>query len=168
MARGKTVYLRSESGRVEDFDQFRKRLSKLATAENLRFKELRQLLKREAKPLVDKARREAYNDLKVSARLRNRKGETVEKDTKGAFYNLYKTIDMFANKGDVKAYVVVGLRSKAKNGAYYAPWQLFGGTKKGFKAKKFIDAAVDSEGTTEKAQKLISNFVQRRIKQHLR
>jgi hypothetical protein len=168
MARGKAVYLRSESGRVEDFDQFRKRLSKLATAENLRFKELRQLLKREAKPLVDKARREAYNDLKVSARLRNRKGETVEKDTKGAFYNLYKTIDMFANKGDVKAYVVVGLRSKAKNGAYYAPWQLFGGTKKGFKAKKFIDAAVDSEGTTEKAQKLISNFVQRRIKQHLR
>jgi hypothetical protein len=168
MARGKTVYLRSESGRVEDFDQFRKRLSKLATAENLRFKELRQLLKREAKPLVDKARREAYNDLKVSARLRNRKGETVEKDTKGAFYNLYKTIDMFANKGDVKAYVVVGLRSKAKDGAYYAPWQLFGGTKKGFKAKKFIDAAVDSDGTAEKAQKLISNFVQRRIKQHLR
>jgi hypothetical protein len=168
MARGKTVYLRSESGRVEDFDQFRKRLSKLATAENLRFKELRQLLKREAKPLVDKARREAYNDLKVNARLRNRKGETVDKDTKGAFYNLYKTIDMFANKGEVKAYVVVGLRSKAKDGAYYAPWQLFGGTKKGFKAKKFIDAAVDSDGTTEKAQKLISNFVQRRIKQHLR
>jgi hypothetical protein len=117
---------------------------------------------------VDKARREAYNDLKVSARLRNRKGETVEKDTKGAFYNLYKTIDMFANKGEVKAYVVVGLRSKAKDGAYYAPWQLFGGTKKGFKAKKFIDAAVDSDGTAEKAQKLISNFVQRRIKQHLR
>jgi len=168
MARGKTVYLRSESGRVEDFDQFRKRLSKLSTAENLRFKELRQLLKREAKPLVDKARREAYNDLKVSARLRNRKGETVDKDTKGAFYNLYKTIDMFANKGEVKAYVVVGLRSKAKDGAYYAPWQLFGGTKKGFKAKKFIDAAVDSDGTAEKAQKLISNFVQRRIKQHLR
>jgi hypothetical protein len=168
MARGKTVYLRSESGRVEDFDQFRKRLSKLATAENLRFKELRQLLKREAKPLVDKARREAYNDLKAKSRLRNRKGESVDKNASGAFYNLYKSIDLFANKGDVKAYVVVGLRSKSKKGAYYAPWQLFGGTKKGFKAKKFIDAAVDSEGTTEKAQKLISNFVQRRIKQHLR
>jgi hypothetical protein len=168
MARGKTVYLRSESGRVEDFDQFRKRLSKLATAENLRFKELRQLLKREAKPLVDKARKEAYNDLKAKSRLRNRKGETVEKNASGAFYNLYKSIDLFANKGDVKAYVVVGLRSKSKKGAYYAPWQLFGGTKKGFKAKKFIDAAVDSDGTTEKAQKLISNFVQRRIKQHLR
>jgi hypothetical protein len=168
MARGKTVYLRSESGRVEDFDQFRKRLSKLATAENLRFKELRQLLKREAKPLVDKARREAYNDHKAKSRLRNRKGESVDKNASGAFYNLYKSIDLFANKGDVKAYVVVGLRSKSKKGAYYAPWQLFGGTKKGFKAKRFIDAAVDSEGTTEKAQKLISNFVQRRIKQHLR
>ena len=168
MARGKTVYLRSESGRVEDFDQFRKRLSKLSTAETLRFRELRNILKREAKPLVDKARREAYNDLKAKSRLRNRKGESVEKNASGAFYNLYKSIDLFANKGDVKAYVVVGLRSKSKKGAYYAPWQLFGGTKKGFKAKKFIDAAVDSEGTTEKAQKLISNFVQRRIKQHLR
>lgn len=171
MARGKTVYLRSESGRVEDFDQFRKKLSKLATPENLRFKQLRQLLKREAKPLVDKARREAYNDLKATARLRNRKGETVareEKDEKGGFYNLYKTIDVFANKGTVKAYVVVGLRNKAKDGAYYAPWQLFGGTKKGFKAKKFIDAAVDNDSAAEKAQKLITNFVQKRIKDQLR
>jgi hypothetical protein len=168
MARGKTVYLRSESGRVEDFDQFRKRLSKLGTSETLRFRELRNLLKQEAKPLVEKARNEAYNDLKASARLRNRKGETVEKNTKGAFYNLYKSIDIFANKGEVKAYVVVGLRSKSKKGAYYAPWQLFGGTKKGFKAKKFIDAAVDATGVPEKAAQKISNFVQRRIKQHLR
>jgi hypothetical protein len=168
MARGKTVYLRSESGRVEDFDQFRKRLSKLGTSETLRFRELRNLLKQEAKPLVEKARNEAYNDLKASARLRNRKGETVEKNTKGAFYNLYKSIDLFANKGDVKAYVVVGLRSKSKKGAYYAPWQLFGGTKKGFRAKKFIDAAVDATGVPEKAAQKISNFVQRRIKQHLR
>jgi hypothetical protein len=168
MARGKTVYLRSESGRVEDFDQFRKRLSKLGTSETLRFRELRNLLKQEAKPLVEKARNEAYNDLKASARLRNRKGETVDKKTKGAFYNLYKSIDLFANKGDVKAYVVVGLRSKSKKGAYYAPWQLFGGTKKGFRAKKFIDVAVDATGVPEKAAQKISNFVQRRIKQHLR
>ncbi len=171
MARGKTVYLRSESGRVEDFDQFRKRLSKLSTAETLRFRELRNILKREAKPLVDKARKEAYNNLKMKARLRNRKGETVakeDKSLKGGFYNLYKTIDVFANKGTVKAYVVVGLRSSDKDGAYYAPWQLFGGTKKRFKAKKFIDAAVDSDSTVQKAQELISNFVQRRIKQHLR
>jgi hypothetical protein len=168
MARGKTVYLRSESGRVEDFDQFRKRLSKLGTSETLRFRELRNLLKQEARPLVEKARNEAYNDLKASARLRNRKGETVDKNTKGAFYNLYKSIDLFSNKGDVKAYVVVGLRSKSKKGAYYAPWQLFGGTKKGFRAKKFIDAAVDATGVPEKAAQKISNFVQRRIKQHLR
>ena len=168
MARGKTVYLKSESGRVEDFDQFRKRLSKLATSENLRFRELRQLLKREAQPLVEKARDEAYKDLKAKARIRNRKGETVTKNSNGAFYNLFKTIDVFANKGDVKAYVVIGLRNKRKRGAYYAPWQLFGGTKKNFEAKKFIDAAVDSESTPQKAQKLISNFVQRRIKAHLR
>ena len=168
MARGKTVYLRSESVRVEDFDQFRKRLSRLGNPENLRFKELRQLLKREAKPLVDKARQEAYNDLKTQSRLKVRSGETVAKGTLGAFYNLYKTIDVFANKGDVKAYVVVGLRNKSKKGAYYAPWQLFGGTKKGFKAKRFIDSAVDNSEVPQKAQKLISNFVQKRIKQTLR
>jgi hypothetical protein len=168
MARGKTVYLRSESGRVEDFDQFRKRLSKLGTSETLRFRELRNLLKQEAKPLVEKARNEAYNDLKTQSRLKVRGGETVAKGTLGAFYNLYKTIDVFANKGDVKAYVVVGLRNKSKKGAYYAPWQLFGGTKKGFKAKKFIDAAVDNDSTAEKAQKLITNFVQKRIKDQLR
>jgi len=168
MARGKTVYLRSESGRVEDFDQFRKKLSKLATPENLRFKELRQLLKREAKPLVDKARQEAYNDLKTKSRLKVRGGETVTKGTAGAFYNLYKTIDVFANKGDVKAYVVVGLRNKSKKGAYYAPWQLFGGTKKNFVAKKFIDSAMDQSSVQDKARKLITNFVQKRIKQQLR
>lgn len=168
MARGKTVYLKSESGRVEDFDQFRKRLSKLSTPENLRFKELRQLLKREAKPLVDKARKEAYNDLKTQSRLKVRGGETVAKGTLGAFYNLYKTIDVFANKGNVKAYVVIGLRNKSKKGAYYAPWQLFGGTKKGFKAKKFIDSAIDQTSVQGKAQKLISNFVQKRIKDTLR
>jgi hypothetical protein len=168
MARGKTVYLRSESGRVEDFDQFRKRLSKLATSENLRFKELRQLLKREAQPLVEKARLEAYNDQKTKARMRNRKGETVSKKSNGAFYNLYKTIDVFSNKGTEKAYVVVGLRSQRKRGAYYAPWQLFGGTKKGFTPKKFIDAAIDSDNTTQKAQKTITNFVQKRIKDQLR
>ena len=168
MARGNTVYLRSESGRVEDFDQFRNRIKTLGTPENLRFKELRQILKREAAPVVQKARQEAYNSVRTKARYRNRKGETVAKDEKGAFYNLYKTIDSFANKGTVKAYVVIGLRSKDKDGAYYAPWQLFGGTKKGFKAKRFIDAAVNGDNVTEKAQKLITNFVQKRIKAHLR
>ena len=57
---------------------------------------------------------------------------------------------------------------ECKNGAYYAPWQLFGGTKKNFTPKRFIDAAVTGDNTTEKAQKLITNFVQKRIKQHLR
>jgi hypothetical protein len=168
MARGKTVYLRSESGRVEDFDQFRDRIKTLGNPENLRFKELRQLLKREAAPVVKKARQDAYNSMNAKARIRNRKGETVAKDEKGAFYNLYKTIDSFANKGTVKAYVVIGLRGKDKDGAYYANWQLFGGTQKGFKAKRFIDSAMNGDNVTEKAQKLITNFVQKRIKAHLR
>lgn len=168
MARGKAIYLRSESGRVEDFDQFRKRLSKLSTAETLRFRELRALLQREAQPLVQKARQEAYNDVTARGRWRNREGETVQKDTKGAFMNLYRTIGAFSNKGTVKAYVVVGIKSGSKKGAYYAPWQLFGGTKKGFQAKRFIDKALDDTNVPEKAAQKITNFVQKRIKDHLR
>lgn len=190
MARGKTVYLRSESGRVEDFDQFRKKLSKLATPENLRFKQLRQLLKREAKPLVDKAREAAYKEQKTKARLKTRGGATATKTTKGAFYNLYKSIDVFSNKGTVKAYVVVGLRNESKKGAYYAKWQLTGAarpgrpykgasisqhrknlasyTKGGYPAKKFFDEALASSSVPEKARKVITNFVQKRIKDTLR
>jgi hypothetical protein len=168
MARGKTVYLRSESGRVEDFDQFRKRLSKLGTSETLRFRELRNLLKQEARPLVEKARKEAYNDIQAKARYKVRGGETAKKSDKGAFMNLYQSIGAFANKGEVKAYVVVGLRSKRKRGAYYAPWQLMGRKDNHFPAKRFIDKAVDATGVPEKAAQKISNFVQRRIKQHLR
>jgi hypothetical protein len=190
MARGKTVYLRSESGRVEDFDQFRQRLRKLATSENLRFKELRQLLKREAAPLVEKARQEAYNDIQTKSRLKLRGGSTATKKDKGAFYNLYKSIDVFANKGTEKAYVVVGLRNEKKKGAYYAKWQLTGAarpgrpkagnsisqhrkqlenyTGKGFPAKAFFDKALAGSDVPEKTAQKITNFVQKRIKAHLR
>ena len=168
MARGKTIYLRSESGRVENFDQFRQRLKKLGNPENLRFKELRALLQREAQPLVQQARQEAYNSVKTKGRYKVRGGSTASKDTNGAFMNLYRTIGAFSNKGNVKAYVVVGLRNARKRGAYYAPWQLFGGTKKGFTAKKFIDKAVDNTDVPQKAAQKITNFVQKRIKAYLR
>lgn len=173
MARGKTVYLRSESGRTEDFDQFRSRLKELGNPEVLRFRELRNILKQEAQPLVAKARLEAYNGTVASGRYKNREGQTVSKGAKDAFMNLYRTIGAFANKGTVKAYVVVGLKGKSKNGAtksgaYYANWQLFGGTKKGFKAKEFFDKALDGSDVPAKAAQKITNFVQKRIKQHLR
>lgn len=168
MARGKTIYLKSESGRVEDFDQLRQRIKRLGNPEVLRFRELRALLQREAQPLVQKARQEAYNDVKTKGRWRNREGQTVQKGTNGAFMNLYRTIGAFSNKGTVKAYVVVGIKSSGKKGAYYAPWQLFGGTKKGFQAKRFIDKALDSSDVPAKAAEKITNFVQKRIKAHLR
>jgi hypothetical protein len=168
MARGKTIYLRSESGRVEDFDQFRKRLQKLGTSETLRFREIRAILKQEAQPLVEKARQEAYNDVQAKGRYKVRSGETAKRSDKGSFMNLYQSIGVFANKGTQKAYVVVGLRSKRKRGAYYAPWQLMGRKDNHFPAKRFIDKAVDGSGIPEKAAQKISNFVQKRIKEHLR
>jgi hypothetical protein len=170
MARGNTVYLKSESGRVESFDQFRQRLKKLGTSETLRFRELRNVLKTEARPLVEKARKEAYNELQGKASYKARGVKDANKKTNGAFYNLYKTIDVFANKGTVKAYVVVGLRKVKKQGggAYYAPWQLFGGTAKNFTPKEFFDKALQGSDVPRRAAEKISNFVQKRIKAHLR
>ena len=168
MARGNTVYLKSESGRVESFDQFRQNLKKLGTSEVLRFRELRNILKAEARPLVEKARKEAYNELQAKASYKARNTKDANKNTKGAFYNLYKSIDVFPNKGTVKAYVVVGLRSKNKKGAYYAKWQLEGGTEKNFTAKAFFDKALEGSDVPRKSAEKISNFVQKRIKAHLR
>jgi hypothetical protein len=168
MARGKTIYLRSESGRVEDFDQFRKRLKRLGNPENLRFKELRQLLKQEAKPLVEQARQEAYNDVNAKGRYKVRSGQTSKRSAQGSFMNLYNSIGVFPNKGNVKAYVVVGLRSKRKRGAFYAPWQLMGRKDNRFPAKRFIDKAVDNTDVPQKAAQKITNFVQKRIKAYLR
>jgi hypothetical protein len=168
MARGNTVYLKSESGRVESFDQFRQNLKKLGTSEVLRFRDLRNVLKAEARPLVEKARQEAYNQSQGIGGYKARGTKDADKNTKGAFYNLYKSIDVFPNKGTVKAYVVVGLRSKNKKGAYYAKWQLEGGTQKNFTAKAFFDKALQGSDVPRRAAEKISNFVQKRIKAHLR
>lgn len=196
MARGKTVYLQSESGRVENFDQFRQRLSRLGTSEVLRFRELRQLLTKEARPLMTQARREAYRNSQAKAKGRMKQSR---KGNYSTFYNLYKTINIFPNRGTEKAYVVVGLD---RQGAYYANWQLFGGaragrrgklyeqikTKKGkasgyalyrshlnsgvikrngLPAKKFFDKALANSNVPQRSQKLVTNFVLKRIKQHL-
>lgn len=131
MARGKTVYLQSESGRVENFDQFRQRLSRLGTSEVLRFRELRQLLTKEARPLMTQARREAYRNSQAKAKGRMKQSR---KGNYSTFYNLYKTINIFPNRGTEKAYVVVGLDRK---GAYYANWQLFGGARAGRRGKLY-------------------------------
>jgi len=171
MARSK-VYLKSQSGRTEDFDQFRARLRKLGTSETMRFSELRKLLLKEAQPLVTEARRQAYRRSQAAARLsyKIRGGESAQRGDKGAFINLYGSIGKWANKGLTKAYVVVGFGSEKSEpaGAYYAKWQLFGGTQKNFKAKDFIGAAVDSTNVVEKAQKLMQRHIQKRITSVLR
>lgn len=168
MARSNTIYLRSASGKTESFDQFRTKLRKLSTSEKMRFAELRKLLLKEAQPLVTEARSIAYEDNQANkrARLKVRDGATVEKGTKGSFYNLYSTIGKWANKGDRKAYVVVGLRGPKKDpaGAYYALWQLFGGTSKNFRAKDFIGRATESTDVMESAQKMMKRHIQKRIK----
>ena len=172
MARSNTVYLRSQSGRVESFEQFRARLRKLGTSETMRFREVRKLLLKEAQPLVTEARTQAYKNSVAAKRgsLKVRDGQTVEKGTKGSFYNLYNSIGKWANKGDRKAYVVVGLRGSGKEppGAYYAPWQLFGGTSKNFKAKDFIGQAVDSTDVVKSAQELMQRHILKRITSVLR
>ncbi len=164
MARGKTVYIKSESGKVESFDQFRDKLRNLATPEKMRFKELRSLLMKEAQPLVTKARQMAYEGSKEQAKA----GQKKRSKMGASFYNLYSSIRAYPNRGDRKVYVVVGLRGSYKSGAYYAPWQLFGGTQKNFQAKEFFDKAVNATDVPAKAQKRIAKFVAKRIKENLR
>jgi hypothetical protein len=196
MGQGKTVYLKTQTGKVQDFDQFRRNLSKLGTSETLRFRELRKLLTKEARPLMTQARREAYLGSPLTGKARTK---TARKGRYSSFYNLYKSINIFPNKGTIKAYVVVGLD---KRGAYYANWQLFGGARagrrgkayeqiktkkgkasgyaqfrahlnsgtikrKGLPAKKFFDKALANSIVPERSQKLVTNFVLKRIKQHL-
>lgn len=186
MARSK-VYLKSQSGRVENFDELAKRLRKLGTSETMRFKELRALLMKEAQPLLTEARKQAYKDAV--------KGEK----SKNGFYNLYNSISKFANKGTNKAYVVVGLRGPKKKGAIYGLAQLAGGgpgmskngrkvgvgkgqqTHPGYvkgnmgfisrhiiKPKDFIGKAVDNTDVVQKAQKLMQRHIQKRITSVLR
>lgn len=162
MARSNTVHLRSASGKTESFDQFRSKLRTLSTSDKMRFAELRKLLLKEAQPLVTEARAQAYADSNEpkGMRLKSR-GSLGSK-----FYNLYGSIGKWSNKGTRKAYVVVGLRSPKKRpaGAYYALWQLFGGTSKGFEAKDFIGGAVDNTDVMQKAQKMMQRHIQKRLK----
>lgn len=163
MARS-NVYLRSQSGRTESFDEFSQRLRKLGTSETMRFREVRKLLLKEAQPLVTEARRQAYADSQAPGGIRMKSRSAL-----GAkFYNLYGSINKWANKGTTKAYVAIGLRGSRKQGAYYAAWQLFGGTQKNFKAKDFIGKAVDNTDVVEKAQKMMQRHIQKRITSVLR
>lgn len=165
MARSNTVYLLSASGKTESFDQFRTKLRKLSTPEKMRFAELRKLLLKEAQPLVTEARTQAYEGASSPKASRMKSRSTFGSQ----FYNLYATIGKWANKGTDKAYVVVGLRGPKKRpaGAYYAIWQLFGGTEKNFKPKDFIGGAVDNTDVMESAQKLMKRHIQKRIKSAL-
>ena len=163
MARS-NVYLRSQSGRTESFEEFRQRLRKLGTSETMRFREVRKLLLKEAQPLVTEARNLAYqgSDEPKGIRMKSRSALGAK------FYNLYGSINKWANKGTQKAYVVVGLRGSKKGGAYYATWQLLGGTSKNFKAKDFIGEAADNTDVMEEAQKMMQRHIQKRINSVLR
>ena len=166
MPRSNTVFLKSQSGRTESFEDFRKRLQRLGTSEGMRFREVRKVLLKEAQPLVTEARRQAYVGSKIN------KGSRLKSIGKHgtAFRNLYGSIGKWANKGREKAYVIVGLRGKNKRpaGAFYAVWQMFGGTAKNFKAKGFIGKAVRSTDVVDKAQRMMQKHIQKRITSILR
>jgi hypothetical protein len=184
----KTIYIKSESGRVETFEAFRKKLSRLATSEQIRFREVRNLLKKEVQPLVNAARKEAYRDVE-GGRGKHKKNRSGKVE----FYNLYNSIGKWANKGTRSAYVTMGIRSPHKKGAIYALSQLAGagpgmskngkrvGVSRRFKhieskpgrtyriqPKDFIDKALSSTDVIAKAQKRMQKHIEKRIKAVLR
>ena len=157
----KFMYLKSRSGKIQNFAEFSKDLRKIATPEKMRFRAIRKLLLKEAQPIVTAARKAAYEDSKKTARGRmNKRGKTGT-----AFYNLYRTIGKFANKGTVKAYVVIGLREYGKkDGAYYSGWQLAGGTKKNFEAKDFFKKATESTNALERSDIMMRRHIDKVLK----
>ena len=64
----KLIYLKSRSGKIQNFAEFSKDLRKIATPEKMRFRLIRKLLMKEAQPLVTAARRAAYEDSKRPAK----------------------------------------------------------------------------------------------------
>ena len=163
------MYLKSRSGKIQNFAEFSKDLRKIATPEKMRFRAIRKLLLKEAQPIVTAARKAAYEDSKKTARGRmNKRGKTGT-----AFYNLYRSINKFANKGVVKAYVVVGLREEKKSpaGAYYAKMVLAGTGPKDFVTvgkriapKDFFTKAVQNTNALERADIMMRRHIDKVLK----
>ena len=129
--------------------------------EKVRQKNISNLLVREARPLVWAARSAAYE-----GGPRGRVGKKSVRGSSTLFYNLYKTIDVFKNKKSQDfRYVVVGLRGTRKKpaGAFYGTWQLFGGTKKNFQAKGFIEKAENQYGNqvSDKAARAVNKEIEK-------
>lgn len=130
--------------------------------EKVRRRNINAILTREARPLVWAARKAAYESspapMRVGKKQRGRYGSQ--------FYNLYKTIDVFKSKKSKDyQYVVVGMRGKRKNpaGAYYAGWQLEGGTAKRFKPKAYFDRAEQEYGeqVSNKAARAVNKEIEK-------
>ncbi len=165
----KFMYLKSRSGKIQNFAEFSKDLRKIATPEKMRFRAIRKLLLKEAQPIVTAARKAAYEDSKRPA-----KGGMRQRGKTGtAFYNLYRSINKFANKGVVKAYVVVGLREEKKSpaGAYYAKMVLAGTGPKDFVTvgkriapKDFFTKAVQNTNALERADIMMRRHIDKVLK----
>lgn len=178
-------YLKTQSGKIKKIEELQKELKKAGTPEGMRFRELRNLLLKEAQPFVTGARQAAYEDTS-----RNKDKYRRRTPMGAKFYSLYHSIGKWANKGTTKAYVVVGLRSERKRGAYYAKMQLAGADKtrtvglgkgqekhKGYvknglgyisqytiKPKDFITNAVNSEANMKRAEKMLERYLDKRFK----
>ena len=177
--------LKTQSGKIKKIEELQKELKKAGTSHGMRFKELRTMLLREAQPFVTGARQAAYEDVERNKYKYRRRTPMGAK-----FYSLYHSIGKWANKGESKAYVVVGLRSEKKKGAYYAKMQLKGADKthtvglgKGqqkhngyvkngmghisrytIEPKDFITNAVNSDTNMRKAERAIERYLDKRFK----
>lgn len=184
----KNIYLLSESGKVEGFDELANKLKRLSLSEEMRFREVKKLLKKEVQPLVAAARKEAYKGIQ-------KKGKATKDKRNAKFYNLYSSIGSFLNKGTERAYIVVGLLSPHKKGAIYGASQLAGAgpgmskngkrvgvsrttsvsslkEKKGvtyrIQPKDFIGKAIKNTNVLRQSQRRMQKHIQKRIKAVLR
>lgn len=184
MRRFNRGYIKTQSGKIQSIEEFKKELKSAGTSHGMRFKELRRLLMKEAQPFVTGSRQAAYEGIKRNEYKYRRRTPMGAK-----FYSLYHSIGKWPNKGEQKAYVVVGLRSERKKGAYYAKMQLKGADKthtvglgKGqqthpgyvkngmghisrytIEPKDFISKSVNSDANQAKVEKMLERYITKRL-----
>jgi len=171
----KIMSVKTSRGEIMKFEDYRKRLMKLNMPDSMRLSEIRRMLMVEARPYVHRARKAAYEGSDAI------ESGTTKTRTKGGawFYNLYASIGAWSNKGMGSAYVVIGLKSQRKRGAYYAGWQLTGLAPSvwkraknpknkgrnfgGYMGKDFLADAANSPIAIRQSQERLQRYIYKRL-----
>lgn len=192
MASSSAFYIKTQSGKTMSFEQYRKQLAKLSTSEGIRMREIRSLLWKEAKPTVTAARRKAYAGADRKAVVKQQDGEIMNlynsiqrfrnKKNRDKAYVVIGLVDPSRNgaiyaqaqlmgggpgsPGKSPRPVGVG-RKKYKQTQHNKPYKRDGVLVTPnyiIKAKNFLYKAAIDTNVIQRAQKLMQQHMEKRLK----